>query len=305
MRGIAVVSGIMGLIATYTVGLNLIVTKKEYDILFDSNLNRAVVGSDEIKIVFFSDLHMKQYGRKNCRLLKKIKKEKPNYIFIGGDLITTYPAAYRGVRNQYQWLEDLKYFLMDLAEIAPTYYVDGNHEENLMTALDGMYFDIYTKYIEAIKVSRVRILNNKHVELLEGVELYGFLQPMELYAKRKLVPLNFETLKETLGTADRTKFNILLTHDPKYAKVYSSWGADLILCGHVHGGVIRFGQHGLLSPSYTIFPKYCYGKYSVGKSMLIVSSGLNMHSIPIRWFNPAEYVVVNIQESTLHNVKYK
>ena len=269
MRGIAVVSGIIGLIATYTVGLNRIVTKKEYGIFIDSNLNRMVVGGDEIKIVYFSDLHMKQYGRKNCRLLKKIKKENPNYIFIGGDLITTYPAAYCGVRNRYQWLDDLKWFLLSLVEIAPTYYVDGNHEENLMTALNGMYVDIYRKYIEAIKTSGVKILNNKHTELLEGIEVYGFLQPMELY-------------------------NILLTHDPKYAEVYASWGANLILCGHIHGGVIRFGQHGLFSPAYTIFPKYCYGKYSIGKSTLIISSGLNMHSIPIRWFNPAEYVVVKL-----------
>ena len=54
MRGIAVVSGIIGLIATYTVGLNRIVTKKEYGIFIDSNLNRMVVGGDEIKIVYFS-----------------------------------------------------------------------------------------------------------------------------------------------------------------------------------------------------------------------------------------------------------
>lgn len=294
MRGIAVVSGIIGLIATYTVGLNRIVTKKEYGIFIDSNLNRMVVGGDEIKIVYFSDLHMKQYGRKNCRLLKKIKKENPNYIFIGGDLITTYPAAYCGVRNRYQWLDDLKWFLLSLVEIAPTYYVDGNHEENLMTALNGMYVDIYRKYIEAIKTSGVKILNNKHTELLEGIEVYGFLQPMELYKKRKNVPLSLQALEEKIGKADRNKFNILLTHDPKYAEVYASWGASLILCGHIHGGVIRFGQHGLFSPAYTIFPKYCYGKYSIGKSTLIISSGLNMHSIPIRWFNPAEYVVVKL-----------
>ena len=53
MRGIAVVSGIIGLIATYTVGLNRIVTKKEYGIFIDSNLNRMVVGGDEIKNSIF------------------------------------------------------------------------------------------------------------------------------------------------------------------------------------------------------------------------------------------------------------
>lgn len=73
-------------------------------------------------------------------------------------MIITYPAAYHGVRNQYKWLYDISQFMSDLCKICPVYYVDGNHEVNLKTALDGSYSEIYKKYIKEIENAGAKII---------------------------------------------------------------------------------------------------------------------------------------------------
>lgn len=276
----------------YTCYLNVTFRKKEYKLMS----KKVPIG---YKVLFFADLHMKTYGKKNKRLLKKIKEEKPDYVLIGGDLIITYAAAYHGVRNQYQWLDDICDFLMELNKICKVYYVDGNHEINLKHALDGAYFEIYKRFISAVKQTGTVVLNNKSCILKENTMVYGYVEPIELYAKRKNFPLDIEKIK--LKKDIEKQFKILLTHDPKYFDVYSELGIDLVLSGHVHGGVIRIGNRGLISPSYYFFPKYCYGVYTKKKTKMIVTSGLNMHTVPIRWFNPAEYVIINIVKKECTN----
>ena len=275
------------LILLYTLLLNFKFTKKRYTISSNKVAERT-------KVVFFSDLHLKQYGKNNSCLLHEIKKESPDYIFIGGDLITTYPIAYHGVRGDYKWLGVIVQFLCELNKVCPIYYVDGNHEVNLKTALDGAYNDIYTKYIAAIKEAGVNIINDNKADLSNNIRIYGLVQPIELFQKRQHSSLELSDIYSRIDLSSFSKYNILLTHNPQYFDKYSDWGADLVLSGHTHGGVIRFGQKGLIAPSYKLFPEYCYGRYKFGQSNMIVSSGLNMHTFPIRWFNPAEFVIVEI-----------
>lgn len=272
-------------IFAYSCYLNVTFRKKEY------NVKSGKVKND-YRVLFFSDLHMKAYGKKNNGLLRKIKSEKPDCILIGGDMIITYPAAYYGVRNQYQWLDDICDFLSELNKICKVYYVDGNHEINLRTALDGAYYKIYERYISEIKRTGTVVLNNRECSAREDILICGYIEPIELYAKRNRCRLDKADIK--INEKETGQFKILLTHDPEQFDIFSELEVDLVLCGHVHGGMIRIGSMGLISPSYRLFPKYCYGLYEKNKTLMIVTAGLNMHTIPIRWFNPAEYVIVNI-----------
>ena len=49
---------------------------------------------------------------------------------------------------------------------------------------------------------------------------------------------------------------------------------DLVLSGHVHGGIIRLFNKGLLDPARKLFPKYDKGLYQIGNTKLFVSVGL-------------------------------
>ena len=79
-----------------------------------------------------------------------------------------------------------------------------------------------------------------------------------------------------------------------YFDYYAKWGADLVLSGHVHGGLLRLPIiGGVISPQIKLFPKYTGGLYKLNKAVMIVSRGLGTHTIRFRFFNPPELVVVH------------
>ena len=70
----------------------------------------------------------------------------------------------------------------------------------------------------------------------------------------------------------------------------------MVLAGHVHGGMVRIpGWKGIVSPAVRLFPKYDGGLFRIGKSTMLLSRGLGMHTIPIRLFNPGEVLVVDFE----------
>ena len=103
-------------------------------------------------------------------------------------------------------------------------------------------------------------------------------------------------LRKLLGTPDREKFQLLIAHNPVYFDAYADWGADLVVSGHVHGGIMRLPfLGGVLSPSLTLFPKYDGGMFREHGSTMILSRGLSSHTIPIRIFNPGELIVIELK----------
>lgn len=73
-------------------------------------------------------------------------------------------------------------------------------------------------------------------------------------------------------------------------------GADLILSGHFHGGVLRLpGIGGLIAPDFRLFPKYSGGIYKEANQTIVVSRGLGVHSMPLRIFNPPELLALHFQ----------
>ena len=107
---------------------------------------------------------------------------------------------------------------------------------------------------------------------------------------------NQEDIENEVGIVDNSNFNILLAHTPFSFDAYAEMGFDLILSGHVHGGVIRLPfVGGVLSPERKFFPKYSGGIYSKEKSQMIVSRGLGYGSLKFRMFNTPEIVVVTLK----------
>ena len=125
----------------------------------------------------------------------------------------------------------------------------------------------------------------------------------KLLTKAKVLDLGNDVLKyikkddiiSIVGENDKKLMNLMIAHNPIYFPSYKQWGADLVLSGHIHGGIIRIpGIGGLLSPDCTFFPKYDGGMFSEDGATMIVSRGLGTHTIPIRIFNPGELVCVDI-----------
>ena len=148
----------------------------------------------------------------------------------------------------------------------------------------------------------VTTIKNDYIEIYKGdksINLYGINLPLDgatgLYVNKFQLEKNY--VEKTLPEVDNDKFNILLAHTPTFIKQYSQWGADLVLCGHMHGGIVRipFTNIGLLSPERTIFPKYAAGKFKVNGSIMIVNRGIGGSSFDLRLFNNPEITVITLR----------
>ncbi|MDE6892596.1 MAG: hypothetical protein K2P50_12455, partial [Lachnospiraceae bacterium] len=109
-------------------------------------------------------------------------------------------------------------------------------------------------------------------------------------------------LDRLIGRPDKSRATVLIAHNPRYFEVYAGWGADFVVSGHVHGGLMRLPfLGGVISPALKLFPKYDGGEFHEGKSTLILGRGLGTHTLPIRIFNPGEVVVIDAAPAGAEN----
>ena len=237
----------------------------------------------EKKIIFLSDLHNRMYGEENERLLESIRNQHPDLILIGGDML---------VRKDGNSYDKTVHFLAKLPGICPVYCANGNHEQKLKE-LPDKYEQSYEEYKKALTASGIHMLENasETVKLEEvPVKLSGLEIPLGAYARFGKKELSLKEITDRIGEHG-DDYQILLAHHPGYIQEYLEYGADLILSGHFHGGVMQLpGIGGVISPDFTLFPKYSGGIYREGAQTVVVSRGLGTHSVPVRLWNWPELI---------------
>lgn len=245
--------------------------------------------SQVYKILFLTDLHNNSYGKDNDKLLNAVRLQNPDLILIGGDMLVGRPEISTNVAED---------FVSKLTEICPVYYANGNHEQR-MKIYPEKFGAKYQEYKTAIEKSGIQFLENEHIDLKFDdclIQIHGLEIPREGYKKFGKTFVSLEQIEERIGKADTSRYQILLAHNPIYTDMYLQWGADLILSGHLHGGIVRLpGLGGVITPQFRLFPKYS-GELTVkdGRS-IVVSKGLGTHTIKIRFLNPAEMIVLHLQ----------
>ena len=241
----------------------------------------------EKKIIFLSDLHNRMYGEENERLLESIRNQHPDLILIGGDML---------VRKDGNSYDKTVHFLAKLPGICPVYCANGNHEQKLKE-LPDKYEQSYEEYKKALTASGIHMLENasETVKLEEvPVKLSGLEIPLGAYARFGKKELSLKEITDRIGEHG-DDYQILLAHHPGYMKEYLAYGADLILGGHYHGCVVQLpGIGGVISPNFTLFPKYSGGIYQEGEQTAVVSRGLGTHSVPLRLWNWPELIVLEL-----------
>ncbi|MFR8015104.1 MAG: metallophosphoesterase [Clostridiaceae bacterium] len=241
-------------------------------------------------IVFLTDLHNKEFGEENSRLLETVRKVKPDAVLFGGDGM----VAKRGNSDVRIPLA----LLTELAKEFPVYCGNGNHESRMLWKSE-IYGEAYENYRTALENAGIRYLSNEAADLDSDIRIYGLDLPKSAYLPRSgEIPEGL--LKETLGEPDPEKFCLLLAHSPLFFEEYAAWGADLTLSGHFHGGTIRLPLvGGVMTPQYQFFYPRCAGYFELPgrgreKSRMIVGRGLGTHSINIRLNDKPQVVVVRL-----------
>lgn len=255
-------------------------------------IRKHVIKSPKItagyRAVVLADLHNKRFGKNNQLLLQAIEEQKPDGIWIAGDILTARPG---------KSLEPAIELLAALADKYPIFYGNGNHEHRIKLYPET-YGDMAKQYATALEKLKIQPLVNEFRTVRDAnLVVYGAEIDREYYKRFTIPQMEEAYLKELLGEPEPEQYVVLLAHNPDYFPVYAKWGADLVLSGHVHGGMVRIpGWKGVVSPNVRFFPKYDGGKFEEGKSTMILSRGLGMHTIPIRLFNPGELIVIDLEK---------
>lgn len=238
--------------------------------------------------LLLSDLHNKNFGPDNTRLMQAIDKQKPDVIVMAGDMYT----ASRTQDNSH-----ITDFVCRLAAKYPVYCGNGNHEHK--TRLYPEYYgNCYEAYRNKLKQAGAVVLVNEKCELPDyNICMYGLEIGHSYYKKFVCPPMEASYLQKTLGRPKEQMLNFLIAHNPDFFESYADWGADLVVSGHIHGGLMRLPVlGGVISPRLLLFPHYDGGRFTSGKSTMLLGRGLGTHTLPIRIFNPGELVVIHMRK---------
>lgn len=239
---------------------------------------------DGYKIAHISDYHNTKNDFLNDAVISTLNEAKPDIILITGDLVDCRKTDIA------KGLE----FASTVSDIAPVYYVTGNHECNISID-DQQAFD---DMIADLKASGVVVLKNEKSVIMLGngdsINLYGINDPYFHCG-------NFTEIKETTDELcssfeiNKKEINFLLAHHPEQLDVYSKYGFDYVYSGHAHGGQARLFGVGLIAPDQGIFPKYTSGTYTEASTTLIVSRGIGNSIAPVRFFDRPHLIITTIK----------
>ena len=257
---------------------------------YAAGTHKRAASARPLSILMIGDLHGEKYGRQYRELLDAIRKMKPDFAVTVGDMMCGVPDFD---------ITDLLNFYEDLKAVCPVFAVNGNHETK-MKLHTVTFGTIYKEYDHELQRMGIHVMNNSCLSaVIDGMPLRvcGFEAPLDKYRRFRIPKCTEEEIRETIGRSEAEPYTILLAHNPAFAKSYFKWGADLILSGHYHGGLIRIGRQALMSPYGFPLPRYGYGMYRSGEQTMIVTSGAGNHSIPLRIGNPKEIVQIIIDHA--------
>jgi len=212
-----------------------------------------------------SDVHLGHVRNGNFlrRMVAKILKEKPDAIFIAGDL---YDGTAIDARRAAEPLNKL---------VAPqgVYFVAGNHEQ----------FRDDSKYMDAITAAGVRVLRNEKVDA-DGLQIAGVPYTSATHGA------HFASVLRDIRL-DQDRASILLTHAPDHPEIAEAAGVSLQLSGHTHLG--QFVPWSWMARR--VYRQFVYGLSRIGKMQVFTSSGAGTWGPPLRLGSNPEIVVLEFE----------
>ncbi len=210
---------------------------------------------------------MTRLGMRERKAIALVEQFRPDFIALTGDLT---PLG--------KGMEAAETFLKTLCDIAPVFAVEGNSE-----VVNGFS----QRFAQTLQRMGGHWLHNEAIPFNDTVWVAGTADPHwhrdDAERALKQVPVN--------------AFCVLLSHSPDIVTVPAALRADLILCGHTHGGQIRLPLFGALYIRARRIPKaLAWGRHRVGdRTELITTSGIGTTRLPFRLLCPPEVVGITVQ----------
>ena len=231
------------------------------------------------RVVMIADSHYGVAGSYEDLVIKadEISSLSPDAVILCGDIVdeTTEPSqvdeifdAFGGIRTAYG-----------------VYFVWGNHDRS-SAALHTQFSEEYLRNV--IAENGITILEDEVLNINDDLVIVGREDKYEAKKGKDRKPM--EVLMQDV---DRSRFVICADHQPSSFEEESRCGVDLILSGHTHGGQIWPARQ---VEEILALDDGIYGRYEIGNTTAIVTSGFYGWSWPVKSGVPSEYVVVDIRK---------
>jgi len=245
-------------------------------LIVDSKIPKSF---NNYRIIQISDFHNTTSKKLTNQLVEEITKEEPNIIVITGDLIDSR-------RTNIDVAID---FLKKIKDIAPIYYVSGNHESRISE---------YETLKKEMNDLGINLLDNELIEIQKKDDIINLIGIDDPSFSNTIEVDDCEIIEDQIKIInyDENFYTILLSHRPEAFKTYVNENINLIFSGHAHGGQIRLPFiGGIFVPNQGFFPKYTSGKYEEKNTTMIVSRGIGNSLFPFRINNRPELIVVELK----------
>jgi len=228
-----------------------------------------------IKIAMFADAHIgTAFNAKGFeKHLQKIQSQNPDIVVVVGDFVdddTTRADMIKSVEA--------------LGKIQPPkgiYFVFGNHDKGYYGARHRGFSG--QDLINELQQNGIRVLRDEVVLIDDNFYLIG----------RKDKSQGRQNMDALTANLDKSKYILVLDHQPNDYENQIRGGADLVLSGHTHGGqLFPFNYVG----EYLKINDKTYGYERRGQTDFIVTSGISDWAIRFKTGTQSEYVIIELSE---------
>ncbi len=227
---------------------------------------------DGFRILQLSDFHFRSkdhaFTRAVCDLLRGVEAD---CCVLTGD----YAFGYYGPQNFV--LPHLKQVLESFRAPHGIFAILGNHD--------------ISDLVPGLRDLGITVLINEGVGLRVGdadLWLAGVDDPHKFRA---------ECVAVALDGAPPDAFKVLLAHTPECIPEAMAHGADLYLCGHTHGGQIRFPIVGAILLNARCPRRYTMGRWRYDAMQGYTTVGLGSTDIPVRYLCPPQAARITLHRA--------
>jgi predicted MPP superfamily phosphohydrolase len=234
------------------------------------------------KITFISDIHADYYtdSRRLQKFINDVNGTNPDLVLVGGDMIS----------SGSQYIDTAAVYLGKIKSKYGIYSCVGDHD---FWAYGNDYSRSLSEITDALGKQNIKMIDNGNEKINVDSTIIGITFITNAYV-RTTPNYIVDSLSAKL---DDPVLKILVTHQPKSSTINEGAkdGYDLLLAGHTHGGQITF-----LFPFKNLTPtmietSYIKGDFQIGKMFMIVTRGLGMSIIPMRYNSTPEVTSIVLQ----------
>lgn len=238
-----------------------------------------------LRIAALSDFHASwpwMGGPRLCAVVETTMRQRPDIALLLGDYVGSLHR--RGLAREIpvaEWAEALGRLKAPLG----TYAVLGNHD--WWEDVDAIRAGLRGQGVPVMENEAIKITDNGHSFWLAG------LGDQLARGRRASGKRGVDDLAGTLAQVADDDPVILMAHEPDIF-IRSSPRVALQLSGHTHAGQVRFPVIGAPVVPSAYGQRYAHGHIVENGRNLVVSGGVGVSGLPIRFLAPPEITIVEI-----------